>query len=173
MCRGPSTTAPVSSGVDIRTKLIFALVSVALAGMLAMGIVVSARVSDLMREGRLEQLDELAESRRQALLWIVEGWRDRADQIANRTLLRASLDEHARTGDPAATARIQATLRDALAAPRSPTSVRVFDLEGTLVTSAARGTAAGGGGAAFRPRRRRPPPPSTWVSSSSASTVRE
>lgn len=126
--------------MDIRTKLIFALVAVALASMIAMGAVVSSRVSGLMRESRLEQLDELTESRRQALLWIIEGWRDRADQIANRTLLRASLDEHVRTGSPAASARIQAILRDVLAAPRSPTLVRVHDVEGALVTSAARAT---------------------------------
>ena len=127
------------SCVDIRTKLVFALVAVALASMIAMGAVVSSRVSDFMRESRLEQLDELAESRRQALLWIIEGWRDRADQIANRTLLRAALDEQERTGSAVARARIEVILSDAVQAPRSPAVARVFDAAGGLLASAARG----------------------------------
>jgi PAS domain S-box-containing protein len=123
--------------VDIRTKLIFALVAVALMSMFVMGAVVSSEVRGFMRDGRLEQLDELAESRSQALLWIVEGWRDRADLIASRTQLRASLDEYERAGAPAA-ARIQAILDDAIDASRSPTLVRVYDAEGRLVASVTR-----------------------------------
>ena len=124
--------------MDIRTKLVFALVGVALASMIAMGAVVSSRVYGLMRESRLEQLDELAESRRQALRWIIEGWRDRAELIAGRTQLRAGLDEHGRTGSAATAARIEALLQDAVAAPRSPTLARVHDAEGRIVASAGR-----------------------------------
>ena len=148
--------------MDIRTKLVFALVAVALASMIAMGAVVSSRVSDVMRESRLEQLDELAESRRQALLWIIEGWRDRADQVANRTLLRAALDEHGRAGSALARARIDAILGDAVQAARSPVVARVYDAAGALVASAVRGA----GGALLSsdlPEAPTPPPSTEYV----------
>jgi PAS domain S-box-containing protein len=124
--------------VDIRTKLVFALVAVALASMIAMGAVVSSRVYGLMRESRLEQLDELAESRLQALRLIIEGWRDRAELIAGRTQLRAGVEEHGRTGSAAAAARIQALLQDAVEGARSATLARVHDVDGRLIASAAR-----------------------------------
>ena len=123
--------------MDIRTKLIFALVAVALASMFVMGAVVSTEVRGFMRESSLQQLDELAESRSQALLWIVEGWRDRADLIASRTQLRASLDEYGRAGGEAA-ARIQTILDDVTDASRGPTLVRVYDVGGQLVASITR-----------------------------------
>jgi PAS domain S-box-containing protein len=123
--------------VDIRTKLIFALVTVALASMFAMGAVVSSRVGGFMRDSRLAQLDELAESRSQALLWVIEGWRDRADLIAGRTQLRASLDERER-GVASAAARTQAILEDAIEGSRSPTLVRVYDVDGEMVASVGR-----------------------------------
>ncbi len=125
--------------MDIRTKLIFALVAVALTSMIAMGVVVSSEVDGFLRQSRLDRLDELAESRRQALLWIVEGWRDRADLIASRTQLRASLDEHGRTGDAAAAARIRTILDDAIEASRSARLVRVHDRSGALVAAVTRG----------------------------------
>ena len=124
--------------MDIRTKLIFALVAVALASMIALGAAVSSRVYGLMRESRLEQLDELAESRRQALRWIIEGWRDRAELIAGRTPLRTGVEEHGRTGSADAAARIRALLQDAVEGPRSPTFARVHDAQGRIVASASR-----------------------------------
>ena len=124
--------------MDIRTKLVFALVAVALASMIAMGAVVSSRVSGLMRESRLEQLDALAESRRQALRWIIEGWRDRAELIAGRTQLRADLEEAGRTGSTAAEGRLEALLQDAVEGQRSPTVARVHDARGRLVATASR-----------------------------------
>jgi PAS domain S-box-containing protein len=109
-------------------------VTVALASMFVMGAVVSSEVRGFMRDSRLEQLDELAESRSQALLWIVEGWRDRADLIASGTQLRASLDEYERVGAPAVV-RIQTILDDVIDPSRSLTLVRIYDAGGELVAS--------------------------------------
>ena len=124
--------------MDIRTKLVFALVVVALASMTVMGAVVGRQVDGMMRASRLEQLDELAESRRQALLWIVEGWRDRTELMASRTPLRSALDEHVLSGGSLARARIQAILDEALEAAGGLELVRIYDGDGELVASAAR-----------------------------------
>jgi len=122
--------------VDIRTKLVFALVLVALMSIFAKGAVVATQVDGIVRDSRLEQLDELAESRKQALLWIVEGWRDRTDLIADRTPLRTSLADRSATGSALAASRVQAVLDDAVAAAQSPSLVTVYDVEGVLVASA-------------------------------------
>jgi PAS domain S-box-containing protein len=122
--------------VDIRTKLIFALVAVALTSMFALGAAVAPRVGGFMRDGTLERLDELASSRSQALGWILDGWRDRAGLIASRTELRASLDEWRRTGSAAARERIRTILRDANDVSEAITLLRVHDADGALVAEA-------------------------------------
>jgi len=128
--------------VDIRTKLIFALVAVALASMFALGAVVSPRVGGFLRDDTLEQLDELAESRRQALLWILGGWRDRTSLIASSTELRAGLDERRRTGSAAALDRVQMILGNAMGAAGTVALLRVHDLDGALVAAVSSGPTA-------------------------------
>lgn len=128
--------------MDIRTKLIFALVAVALSSMFVLGAVVAPDVEQRLRVSTLSGLDELAESKREALMWILQGWRGRASLVASRTQLRASLDSHTRTGDPAAVDRMSRILSDALASSETATLLQVLDGEGGLVTSATRDTEA-------------------------------
>ena len=128
--------------VDIRTKLIFALVSASLLSMLAMGAFVSQRVEDDLRESTLSRLDELAESRQQALRWIIEGWRDRANLVASRTQMRASLDELRRVGGSGAPERIETILMDAIGSSRRATRFTVYDLDGQSIASVTSGADA-------------------------------
>jgi PAS domain S-box-containing protein len=127
--------------VDIRTKLIFALVAVSLGSMFVLGLVVSPRVEGYITGGTLQRLDELAEARAQALHWIAEGWREGTDLVASRTELRRSLEQYGRTGDEAARGRIRTILGDALSASRRGTLLAVYGSDGEQVASVQRGTA--------------------------------
>ena len=91
--------------MDIRTKLVFALVAVALASMLALGAIMSVEADEALRESKLEQLDALAEAKKEGLEQIVSGWRDRVSLIASRTQLRESLVEYGQTGSEGDSAR--------------------------------------------------------------------
>ncbi|MGD8320357.1 MAG: PAS domain S-box protein [Gemmatimonadota bacterium] len=141
--------------MDIRTKLIFALVAASLGSMFVFGAVVAPRVEGYIRDGTLERLDELAEAKREALRWIIAGWRDGTELVASRTQLRASLDDHTRTGARAPVARIRAILNDAITASRSLTFLQVYDADGGPVASATRGVLADLSGLEIRT----PPPP--------------
>lgn len=137
-------TCPVWYGhaVDIRTKLIFALVVVSLGSMFVLGAIVSPRVEGYIAGGTLERLDQLAAAKADALHWIVAGWREGTDLVASRTQLRGSLEEHNRTGSNASVSRIRTILSDALAASRSASLLAVYDTDGEQVGTAQRGPAA-------------------------------
>lgn len=128
--------------MDLRTKLIFALVAVSLGSMLVLGLVVEPRVAEQLRDGTLAQLDELAEAKRESLGWIIVGWRDRVDLVGSHTQLRAGLDDFVRTGSRAAVATMERTLADALEASETLTLLRVQEADGYVVASATRGTRA-------------------------------
>ena len=128
--------------MDIRTKLVFALVAASLGSMFVFGAVVAPRVEDYIRNGTLERLDEVAEAKRESLRWIIAGWRDGAQLVASRTQLRASFDDYTRTGARAQMARLRAILHDAITASRSLTLLEVFDPQGDSVVSVARGEVA-------------------------------
>lgn len=131
--------------MDIRTKLVFALVAVALGSMLALGVVMILGAGDALRDSRLQQLDGLAESKREALELVMAGWDDRVRLIASRTQLRLSLREHVRTGNAEAPVRIRRILADALGAVAGVESLAVDDLEGRRIAAVS--------------RERAPPPP--------------
>jgi len=128
--------------VDIRTKLVFALVAVSLGSMFVLGAVVTPRVDGYIRDGTLQRLDELAEAKRETLRWIIAGWRDGADLVASRTQLRASLDEYVRRGGSTPVVRMRTILQDAIAASRSITLLEVYDVDGRPVASVTRGAVA-------------------------------
>jgi PAS domain S-box-containing protein len=119
--------------VDIRTKLVFALVAVALGSMTAFGAFMYAEARGMVDEGTRAQLESLAESEAQAVENIIEGWRERVQLIASRTQLRMSLRDYNQTGDPEAARRIRQILRDASKSSRSVAALAVYDVEGRLV----------------------------------------
>jgi len=122
--------------MDIRTKFVFALVTVALGSMFALGAVMYVTVDDEMRAIRLEELGALAEAKKLGLEQISSGWRDRVSLIASRTQLRVFLQRHNETGIPEAQARIHRILSDAMMAVEVVESLAVYDRQGRLVASA-------------------------------------
>lgn len=119
--------------VDIRTKLVFALVAVALGSMLALGAILYVSADDALREGRLDQIDALAESRKDAVQQVVSGWRDRTRLIASRTQLRESLGGWASRPGPQVAVRIGRILDDVREAVNVVESVMVYDMAGSVV----------------------------------------
>ena len=135
--------------MDIRTKLVFALVAVALSSLFAFGALIEPLVEQRLRESTLTRLDQLAEAKRETLLWVVEGWRDRTRLVASRTQLRASLaawDGRADVRD-----RIGTILEDALESSETIVLLEVRARDGTTVARVARARTGNASGAATGP----------------------
>lgn len=122
--------------MDIRTKLVFALVSVALVSMAVLGITMHTQSRGALQSSRLDLLQALAESKRDGANLVFEGWIDRVRLVASRTQLRLSLQAHNRSQDPRAPATIQRILTDAVEAVEAIEALAVYDLEGRSLASA-------------------------------------
>ncbi len=121
--------------MDMRTKLVFALVAVSLISMLTLGSVTYVQIDDLLRLNTLKQLEGLAETKSDALDNIVTGWHERVALVASRTQLRLSLDEYNRSGSPAAAATIASILADAQDSQETIRSLTVESLDSRIVAS--------------------------------------
>ncbi|MBT8402835.1 MAG: HAMP domain-containing protein [Gemmatimonadetes bacterium] len=119
--------------MDLRTKLVFALVLTALGSMLALGTVAYNRARVLVTQVDLDQIDALAQTRAEAVAQLVATWDERVSLIASRTQLRRSLAAHGRTGDPAAAESIRIILQDALASVNTVRALEVRDRTGVTV----------------------------------------
>lgn len=124
--------------MDIRTKLVFVLVAVALGSMFALGWVMYTTAEVTFRGNRLEQLDGLAEAKMEGLEQIFRGWIDRANLVTTRTQLRITLQEHNRNGNPESTARIGRILSEAVRAVDVIEALAVYDSNRQLVAAAGR-----------------------------------
>lgn len=127
--------------MDLRTKFVFALVAVSLMSMLALGALLYTAASDLLMRKTLRQLNALAETKKEDLENIVEGWDDRVSLIASRTHLRTSLSEYNETHSPVLREDIRRILADASGSSEAVQSLTVYDVHGHAVTSAGRGPA--------------------------------
>jgi PAS domain S-box-containing protein len=123
--------------VDIRTKLVFALVAVSLGSMLALGAVAYTVAGRFLRENSLRQLDSLAEAKKQELDNVFQGWQERVSLIASRTQLRLSLSDFYRMGSPAERERILRILGDARRATATVRRLTIYDIDGHPVASTA------------------------------------
>ncbi len=121
--------------MDIRTKLVFALVFTSLASMLALGAFAYVEARELQRGHALRQLEAVAGSKEVALENVLSGWLDRVNLIASRTQLRVSLDELSRSGDESQRRRIERILDDARSSVATVRRIAIFDAEGTPVAS--------------------------------------
>jgi PAS domain S-box-containing protein len=126
--------------VDIRTKLVFALVAVTLGSMLVFGAFMYMSANRMISAATADQLESLAESSEDAIESTIEGWKERVQLIASRTQLRMDLRDFNRTRDPETTASIQRILADAAGSTRSVEALAAYDEGGRLVARA--GTAA-------------------------------
>ena len=120
--------------MDIRTKLVFALVSVSLASMLGLGAFAHEAARDLLQGHALRQLDAVAESKKRDVENILDGWRDRTNLISSRTQLRLSVRALATGGGRAERERIERILNDARSSVPAVRRIVVYDAEGTPVT---------------------------------------
>lgn len=129
--------------MDIRTKLVFALVAVALGSMFAFGAIAYSEARILLRTNALDQLEGLVESKESDLERLIEGWRERVQLVASRSQLRTGLRNHIRTGAPHHAALIAENLADARASVATIESLEVFDPSGGRVASVGPLPAAG------------------------------
>jgi PAS domain S-box-containing protein len=129
--------------MDLRTKLVFALVLTALGSMFALGGVTYVRARDLVREATLEQIEALAQTRKEAVEKLLSGWDERVSLIASRTQLRESLEAYNQTGDQASADRVELILADALGSVQTVQSLLVRDARGLMVATVGRRPADG------------------------------
>jgi len=122
--------------VDIRTKLVFTLVAVALTAMLVFGLIANGTAEHRFRESTTAQLDGLAAFKEAAVTQLVAGWSDRVGLVASRTALRVNLAGLKREGGSQFAERIEAILVDAEAASPLIVALGAYDTMGRLVASA-------------------------------------
>lgn len=138
----PPGGTPYRRVVDLRTKLVFALVAVALGSMLAFGWLAFGSARASLRASALEQLEAVAESKRESIERVLLGWRERVQLVSSRTQLRASLRELTASGNPAARQNVALILEDALASTNTIESLAVVDTGGALVAAVGGWTSA-------------------------------
>jgi HAMP domain-containing protein len=112
--------------MDIRTKLVFALVAVSLSGMLALAAFSYGAVRGLLQTIAVRQLEAVAETKKQDLEKVIRGWQDRVQLITSRTDLRQGLAELRGGDDPEVRERIEQTLRDALESVQALRGIAVY-----------------------------------------------
>jgi PAS domain S-box-containing protein len=130
---GRTTKTVYRRDVDIRTKLVFALVAVTLGSLAAFGMVMDDIADSMISEAAQDQLEGLVASGEDALESIVDGWQERVQLIASRTQLRVSLRDYNNTGDSGAAMRIGRILADAATSVKSVAALAVFDTDQQLV----------------------------------------
>ena len=121
--------------MDIRTKLVFALVAVALVSMFVLGLFAYRASSVLLQTQALRQLESVAEGKKNDLERVLVAWRDRARLVASRTQLRHTLASYTRTRDAADRARMERILHDARQSVRALRHASVHDPIGDVVAS--------------------------------------
>lgn len=119
--------------MDLRTKLVLALVAVALGSMLALGFATYAPARNLLRDSSLRTLDGVAESKANDLDNLVQAWRDRVSLIASRTQLRMSVASYAVTHDPDERDLIIRILTDARRSALAVRTITAYDADGHAV----------------------------------------
>jgi len=119
--------------VDIRTKLVFALVAVTLGSMLAFGAVMYRTAGEMIDDAAAEQLEGLAESSTDAVENIVNGWEERVQLVASRTQLRINLREFNASSDPDARTSIKRILDDAAGSVQTIAALATYGRDGRLV----------------------------------------
>jgi HAMP domain-containing protein len=121
--------------MDLRTKLVFALVTVALGSMLALGFASYPLARDLLRDSSLRILDGVAESKANDLENLANAWSDRVSLIASRTQLRISIAAWGASHDPAERDRILRILGDAVQSAPAVRMIAALDADGHPVVS--------------------------------------
>jgi HAMP domain-containing protein len=123
--------------MDIRTKLVFALVAVSLGSMLALGWAAYRQAGSALLGGNQDRLEAVVASKEEDLHKVLAGWKDRVRLIASRTRLRDAIREYSGWPDPALREQMGRILRDAQGSVFSIARLRVYDLSGQAIASSA------------------------------------
>ena len=119
--------------MDIRTRLIFALVAISLVSMAALGAFGYEALQDLLLTNQLRKLDAVATSKTQDLERVQVAWIDRVRLVTSQPQLRAAL-EGASRGEPGEhEAILQRILDDARQSVTSLHGVQLFSPDGEAV----------------------------------------
>jgi HAMP domain-containing protein len=121
--------------VDIRTKLVFALVAVSLGSMIALGAFTYVEARDLLRDNAVRQLQAVAESKKQDLQKVVVGWRDRVALITSRRDLGEALRDAEDADREQTAASIRRAMEDAVAAVPSLRGIAIYTGDGRRLTA--------------------------------------
>jgi HAMP domain-containing protein len=121
--------------MDLRTKLVLALVAVALGSMLALGLASYPLARDLLRASALRTLDGVAESKANDLDNLSTAWRDRVSLIASRTQLRMSVAAYHASRDPADRDLVLRILDDARRSAPAVRTITAYDADGRPVAT--------------------------------------
>ncbi|MEQ8691767.1 MAG: HAMP domain-containing protein [Pseudomonadales bacterium] len=119
--------------LDIRTKLIIALVAVSLGSMALLGYFAFVTSAGLLKEISGRQLDALAESKARDVRKLVQSWQDRVSLVASRTQLRINLNRYNETPSVELKESIQRILDDAQRSTPSIMGLALFDVDGALL----------------------------------------
>lgn len=120
--------------MDIRTRLIFALVAISLVSMAAVGAFAYGAVQDLLLENQLRKLEAVAANKENDLQRLLVAWRDRVNLVTSRTQLRillAAIEDDGNDDDYRE--RLQRILDDALAAVDSLRGIELYSRKGQPV----------------------------------------
>lgn len=122
--------------MDLRTKLVFVLVAVALASMLALGALAYTSAEDLITQRSSRNLVSLAEAKAERVESVVRSWQDAVNLLASRTQLRRSLASWNAASSERDREEIRRILGDARASSDLVEGISVYDDDGALVASA-------------------------------------
>jgi len=121
--------------MDIRTKLVFALVATALSSMLVLGGFAWWIARDQLQQAAQRQLESVVESKHRDLERVHAGWHESVNLIRSRTQLRVSLAAWNRDRSPEERARIERIIDDARRASQTVEYIGVFAGDGSRVAS--------------------------------------
>ncbi len=121
--------------MDIRTKLVFALVATALGSMLVLGGFAWWIAQDLLQQAALRHLESVVESKHRDLERVYAGWHESVNLIRSRTQLRLSLSDWNRDRSVGERVRIERIIDDARRASRKVKQIVIFAADGTPVAS--------------------------------------
>ncbi len=121
--------------MDIRTKLVFALVLASIGSMAVLGWAAYAAAGGLLRNGARNQLEALAESKRDDLQRVTVAWRDRVNLIASRTQLRNVLRDYNQTGASRDRSVMLRILEDARSSVEAVETITLFDIRGNVAAA--------------------------------------
>lgn len=119
--------------MDLRTKLVFILVAVALASMLALGSLAYTNAAELITQRSVRGIVSLAEAKADRIESVEGTWREAVGLLASRTQLRRSLASWNESTAQADREDVLRIISDARATSDLVEAITIYDADGTVV----------------------------------------